>query len=94
MENKDDKLKKEGQYIVQQALQKKEKKKKINKKNQEFKVTDEIIEAARLIKEASGFFKDYPADPDFILVSKKFPLTRFTMAETVFILGTFFNAKE
>ena len=84
----------DGQYIVRQVLQKKEKKKKINNKNQEFKVTDEIIEAARLIKETSGFFKDYPADPDFILVSKKFPLTRFTMAETVFILGTFFNTKE
>ena len=84
----------DGQYIVRQVLQETEKKKKINNKNQEFKVTDEIIEAARLIKEASGFFKDYPADPDFILVSKKFPLTRFTMAETVFILGTFFNAKE
>ena len=47
MENKDDKLKKDGQYIVRQVLQRK--RKKTNNKNQEFKVTDEIIEAARLI---------------------------------------------
>ena len=63
-------------------------------KNYEFKITPEIIKAAELTKKYAGFFRDYPEDPDYILISKKFPLPELEDEELRWLLSIFFSIKE